>query len=258
VAARTRAGQGVAGQVLIRRLGLEPGSRCGHPDPLMGPARVVVADPVVDDLLGHLQAGERRQGGQQLGPQGLVEPFHLPSGGWTPDPGEPVDDGVLATDAVEQHLSRARLAEAAGELAPIVGQHLGRHPIAGQGGGEGRADGSAGGPSDQGSDHAIAGVVINPADQLHLRAVSQPDPTDDVQLPQLHRCLTLPTAEVASPAPGGGWAPPARDGPGCGRSQPAAALHQRRGGPTRAGVAAAPTGMLAAQLTDSRLDLREA
>jgi hypothetical protein len=43
-------------------------------------------------------------------------------------------------------------------------------------------------------------VVIDPADQLGLGAVSQPDAADDVQLPQLHWGLALPAAPVAAAA----------------------------------------------------------
>jgi hypothetical protein len=61
-----------------------------------------------------------------------VEPLHLAGGRRTPDPGESMSDAVLAADPIEQHLGRAGLAEAAGELTAIVGQHLSRHPIATQ------------------------------------------------------------------------------------------------------------------------------
>jgi hypothetical protein len=188
-------------QVRVGRLvAVEAGRRGAHADRLMRAAAVVVGDPVVDDLLGHLQARERRQGGQQLASQRLVEPLHLAGGGRTPDPGEPMGDGVLAADAIEQHLGRSGLAEAAGELAPVVCEDLLGHPIATQRRREGCTHRPAGGPSDQGGDDTEPGVVIQPADQLAHAAIGQPDPAHDVQLPQLHRPLPLPASPVATSA----------------------------------------------------------
>jgi hypothetical protein len=189
-------------QIIAGRLfGMEADGGGGHADRLVRTAAVVVIDPVVDHLLGHLQAPKRWQGGQQLGPQGLVEAFDLAGGGRAADAGEPMGDGVLPADPVEHDLGRAGLAEPAGELAAIVGQHLGRYPMAAQRRGEGGADGPAGGPSDQGGDDTEPGVVVDAADQLELAAVGQPDPANDIQLPQLHRPIPLPTPPVASAAP---------------------------------------------------------
>jgi len=56
--------------------------------------------------------------GQQLGPQGLVEPFDLAGGGRAADPGAPVGDAVFAADTVEQDLGRMG-AEPAGEDLPL-------------------------------------------------------------------------------------------------------------------------------------------
>jgi hypothetical protein len=86
---------------------------------LMRPTLVVVLHPGIQDLLGDLGAGQRRQGGQQLLGQGLVEPLDLAGGGRGPDPGQPVGDGVLPQDPLEQHLGRAGLAEPAGELLAV-------------------------------------------------------------------------------------------------------------------------------------------
>jgi hypothetical protein len=216
----------------------------------MRTAAVVVADPVVDDLLSDLQARERWQGGQQLSPQRLVEPLHLAGRGRAAHAGEAVGDGVLAADPIEQHLSGARPAEAAGELAAIVGQDLGRHPIAGQGGGEGGTDRSAGGPRNQGGNHPEPGVIVKAGDQLALGPVSQADPAHDVELPQLHRPIPLPAPPLAPPA-----APAAR------LDEVVADQDAVDPGPRRHPTNAAPpelmlesqrspAGMLATQLTD--------
>jgi len=85
----------------------------------MRPTLVVVLHPSIQDLLGDLGAGQRRQGGQQLLAQGLVEPLDLAGGGRGPDPGEAVGDAVLPQDPLEQHLGRAGLAEPACELGAV-------------------------------------------------------------------------------------------------------------------------------------------
>jgi hypothetical protein len=90
-------------------LGQEPLGRGLPTQRLVRPSLVVVLHPGIQDLLGDLQAGQRRQGGQQLLAQRLVEPLDLAGGGRRPDPGQAVGDAVLAQDPLEQHLGWAGL-----------------------------------------------------------------------------------------------------------------------------------------------------
>ena len=99
--------------------GAEPRCWDGHGQRLMGPLVVVDLHPGIDRLLGLLQAGERPLGLEQLPPQGLVEPLHLPGGGWRADLGQAVTDPVVPQELFEQHLDPAWLGEAAGELHPV-------------------------------------------------------------------------------------------------------------------------------------------
>jgi hypothetical protein len=185
----------------------------------MGPLVVVDLDPGIDRLLGLGQAGERPRWLEQLPPQGLVEPLHLPGGGRRADLGQAVGDPVVPQDALEQHLHPAWRGEAAGELDPIVGQDLFGQSPGPQAVHQRLAHRPAGRLAHQVGDHAIARVVVDPGDQLGLDAVLQPDPTHDVHLPQRHRRLALPgpivtaasaTATLGVDQPVAGQDPPDR------------------------------------------------
>ena len=138
--------------------------------------------------------------GQQLGPQGFVEPFDLAGGGGAADPGEQVGDPLLAADAVEQHLTGVG-AEAAGEDLAIVSQQLLWAAMAVQGSPEHPADGPGVGPLHQPGGYAEPGVVVDAGHGLEFVAIGQPDPTHDVHLPQLHGPAAFPAAVV------GLWSP---------------------------------------------------
>jgi hypothetical protein len=84
---------------------LEASGRDGHGNGLVGAVVVVVVNPGIQDLLGVVE-GVEPAAGQQLGSEGLVEPFDLAGGGRAADPGEPVGDALFAADAVEQDLGR--------------------------------------------------------------------------------------------------------------------------------------------------------
>jgi hypothetical protein len=137
-----------------------------------------------------------------------------------------------------------------------VGEDLLRCSIALKRGREGGTHGSAGGSRNQGGDDAIARVIVQAADQLQLRAVSQPDPTDDVELPQLHRGLALPTAEVAAASP----APAQLNQVMADQDavDPGPRRNWRQPAPLELVLESQqpPARMLAAQLTDRRLNLR--
>jgi hypothetical protein len=143
---------------------------------------------------------------EELVLEGLVPAFHFPGRGWRERLGEQLADAVAAADALEQHLSRAGLAESAGELLAVVRQDFVRYPVGPHRGDEGAADGAGGGAPDNGGDDTEPGVIIDPGDQLQLSAVGQEHRPGDVQLPQLHRCLALPALVVlaAALAPAGG------------------------------------------------------
>lgn len=57
---------------------------------------------------------------------------------------------------------------------------------------EGVGDRPAGGHRENRGDDGEPGVVVDPGDHLALPAIGQEDPADQVQLPQVHRGLTLP------------------------------------------------------------------
>lgn len=82
---------------------------------------------------------------------------------------------------------------AAGELFAVVAEHLEGHPVAAHRSSESRADSPAGRNGKYGGDHKEAGVVVDPGEHLGFPAIGQRDPADQVELPQLHRCLALPT-----------------------------------------------------------------
>jgi hypothetical protein len=103
-------------------------------------------------------------------------------------PGQPVGDAVLSADPVEEHLTCARVTEASGELFAIVGQHFVRDPVVGQRCGERLTDRASGGSWHDRGDHAEPGMIIDPGDDLAFGAIAKQHSTDDVQLPQLHRC----------------------------------------------------------------------
>jgi hypothetical protein len=99
-------------------------------------------------------------------------------------------------------------------------------------------------------------VIVDPGHELELGPVLELDATHHVHLPQLHRALALPPAELVAALA----APPqldqamttqaAVDGR-TRRQRLDASLGERVADPTRS-----PAGVLPARLTDQRLDLR--
>ena len=157
----------------------------------------VVLDPErVDRRLHGLQVGPGLDLVEQFPLQRLVEPLHLPGRGRRPGLGVARHGAVLPADPLEQHLHRIRPGEPAGELLAVVGEHLLRDPEPTQGLHEGQTHRPSGGPTHHIGDHAVPGVIIDPGDHLRLAPAGQADPTDDVQLPQLHRPFPLPAAVV--------------------------------------------------------------
>jgi hypothetical protein len=98
---------------------------------LVRPGGVVVLDPLVEGLLGRLQAGERCLVAEEFRAQAAVKPLDLAGRGETARLGQQMLDPVLAADRIKEHLHR-RMMEPAGEHLAVIGQDLLGHPIGGQ------------------------------------------------------------------------------------------------------------------------------
>jgi hypothetical protein len=103
--------------------------------------------------------------------------------------------------------------------------------------------------------HAGPAVIVDPGDELELAAVLQVDPAHHVHLPQLHRTLSLPTAELVSAA-----ATTAQLGQAVAREASVdarASGHRTDADPAELvfDPPGSPAGVLAPQLTDQRFDL---
>jgi len=107
-------------------------------------------------------------------------------------PGATWRTGTARSFPLEEHLRRHRLGEPAGELLTVVGQHLRRHAVAVHRGGEGLAHRAPVRHREDRGDDNVAGVVVNPGQQLELPPIGQIHPADQIQLPQMHRRFPLP------------------------------------------------------------------
>lgn len=126
-----------------------------------------------------------------------MEPFDLAGRGGRPWLGEPLADGVLAAQLLEEDLGRAGLGEPARELLAIVSEDLGGHAVAAKRGSERLAHRASAGLHQHRGDDDEPGVVVDAGEQLALAAVGQQHPAHQVELPQLHRRLPLPALVVA-------------------------------------------------------------
>ena len=108
-------------------------------------------------------------------------------------------DAVVQTDPIEQH-GGGLSGEPAGEDLAVVRKDLLGHPVARQALDECVTHGPRGRPNDQLGDHAEPRVVIDPGDDLALRAVSEHHPAHHVHLPKLHGPGALPAAVVLLPS----------------------------------------------------------
>jgi hypothetical protein len=122
-----------------------------------------------------------------------VEAFDLAGGRWRPWLGQSLRDAVFPTDAFEEHLDRLWAMMPSAELPAVVGQHLRGHPVATHRRSKRLAYRAAGGHNQYRGDHDEARVVIDTGQQLALTTVGQRQPTNDVDLPQMHRRFPLPT-----------------------------------------------------------------
>ncbi len=103
---------------------------------------------------------------KELTAQTSVEALHLPRGSGTGGLGEPMGDGVVAADPIEQHLPA--LAEPIGELLAIIGEHFLGNPVAAERFGEGQAHRSPRCAHHHRGDDAEPGMVIDSGDDLAL------------------------------------------------------------------------------------------
>jgi hypothetical protein len=169
------------------------------------PVDVVVSHPRIDRSLRRGQGGERGHLVEEVGPQRAVESLHLAVLVRGEGVDQPVLNAVLAADPVEHHLPA--LAEPVGELLAIVRLHFLRHPEPAQGFGERDADRPSGGPLDHLRHHTEPGMIVHTGDDLGLPRLSgdrvdQPQPADDVDLPQLHRSRPFePHKRLLGPLP---------------------------------------------------------
>ena len=129
-----------------------------------------------------------------------MEPLDLAGRGRRPWRGEQVPDAVLPTDPIEEHLT-VPATEPAGEHLAVVGQDLLRGPHGVR----------IARPSASHVGRAVARattnardteprVVIDPGHDRRSGPIGEPDPADDVHLPQLHRPRPFPTP-IVGPLP---------------------------------------------------------
>jgi hypothetical protein len=144
--------QGVLDHLALERTGerrgvragqAEPLDRCGHPERLVRPKRVVSGDVVIERALNVGDGGED-PGREQLVAKGAVEPLDLAGGGRRADRGEQVEDPVLAADPVEQDLV-SRSGGTPVEHSSVVREHRLGHPVGGERLREGLAERACGG-----------------------------------------------------------------------------------------------------------------
>jgi hypothetical protein len=184
-----------------------------------------------------------------------VQALDLARGRGRARPGQPLGDAVLPANPLEQHLRRAGLAKPASELLAIVRQHFSGHPINAHRLHERRAHRPAGGAINDGGDHAVPGVIVDPGDDLAFAAAGQEQAGRHIELPQLHRRRAFPPDVLVA-------APPARRRP----DQPVARQHPVNGGAGQTRITAAahledqaarpPAEVGPAQLANQRLSLR--
>jgi hypothetical protein len=173
----------------------------------VGPGGVVVRHPGVQGGLGLLDGVEQLPV-EELAAHRLVQPFDLAGGGGRVRRRQQVADAVVVADPVKQHRPRPGAepvglrpgVEAVNTLPLSVRIACGtpwRANAAPRASQTGRAVArSSSLASTQNRD------VIDPSHRRQLAAVGQPDPPDDVQLPQLHRSGAFPALGVlATPAP---------------------------------------------------------
>ncbi len=147
----------------------------------MRPGSVVLLHPRIQRRLECGQVLKRASVIQQLAAHALMETLHLARRRRRARLRQPMHDGVVPADPIEQHLTA--MAEPRGELLAVVRQHLTRHPKRPQRLGEGQADSPAGGPHHRFGDHTEAGMVVDAGHHLNLTPVGQEHAADDVQLP---------------------------------------------------------------------------
>ena len=162
----------------------------------MGTFGVVLRHPGVEGFLGLVDGGVSTVVVDHVFlPIGAVEALHLARGGRRVGGGQAVLDAEVVTDPVEQHRPWSG-AESGGEDFAVIGENLVGGTVLPQCEGEGvtHRPGCCSG-HDAGTD-AVAAVVVDAGDHLHLGAVGQIEATHDVHLPELHGLGPFPPLVV--------------------------------------------------------------
>ena len=114
--------------------------------------------------------------------EGLVEAFDFAAGGRVVRPGVLLDDAEAVEKVFEAVAATLAAGEAGGEDHPVVGQRGGRDAVGFEGFGERVDDDRAGDAAVGGDRDGVAGVVVEPAEDLDVGAVGEA-PVGEVGLP---------------------------------------------------------------------------
>jgi hypothetical protein len=141
-----------------------------------------------------------------LGPQPvlerLLEPFDLAAGGRMVRTAVLLGDPEPAQFGLEAVAAAAAAGEPGGEHHPVVGQRRGGRPVLGDGGAEGVDHDGARDPAVGGDGQGVAGVVIQPGQDLGVGAGAQ-RVVGEVGLPHLVGLVGL-EPDITRPRPFGG------------------------------------------------------
>ena len=129
----------------------------------------------------------------------LVEAFDFAAGRRMVRPAVLLDDAEAVEEVFEPVAAASAAGQAGGEHHSVVGQRRRRHTVCFQGVREHVDDDVAGHPAVGGDRDRRAGVVIDPAQDLHLGAVGE-TPVGEIGLPALVRQVSL-EADIRRPWP---------------------------------------------------------
>lgn len=160
---------------------------------------VVVRDPFIQSLLGNRHAPEHLRG-VELKAQGAMEALDLARRRGVARLREQMLDAVLATDPVEEHFD-GRLRVFAGEHFAVVGEHLLGDAVRAQCSGKAIADLLGTLPQHQPCRDAEPRMIVDAGQCFGRGPVGEQEPTNHVQLPQLHRTAAFPALPRLDPAP---------------------------------------------------------
>ena len=155
----------------------------------VGSVVVVELDEVVEQ---GLEVGEGLGWGLFGEPafEGLLEALYLPAGGGVVGAGVLLADPEGGEDCLEGVAAAAATGEAGGVHHGVVGQHRGGKALLSGCSSEGVHDDGAGDGSVGGNREGVAGVVIEPGEDLAVGAIPE-TPVGEVRLPALIRQVGL-------------------------------------------------------------------